>query len=94
MLRLNPWTIGTCNAGFGDTEVASFASRFDGKVLLRCGDDSSGYVHIRSRHEQDWKNKMGDPGNWDDYMVWSSDIAVRAAAVLEDLPSESDFLDQ
>lgn len=81
VLRLNPWTIGACNAGFGDTEVASFASRFDGKVLLRCGSDSRGYVHIRSRHEQDWKNQMGGPGNWDDYMVWASDNALRAPAV-------------
>jgi hypothetical protein len=81
-LLLNPLTIGFCNVGFGDLVVQDFNSTLDGKVPLRCGDQASGYVHIRARHEIDWQNQMGGPGLWDDYMVWATKAALEAPSLV------------
>lgn len=66
----DPIIIGLCNAGLGETTIASYNSLKDGVVDLKCGDSKSGYVHIREEHEDDWeKRKKGWPGYWDDLMV-------------------------
>jgi hypothetical protein len=75
--RLNPLTIGLCNAGFGEVVVSSFSTKFDGAVNLKCGDSVSGYVHIRANHQPQWQAQMGgSTGLWDDYMVWASGQAL------------------
>ena len=76
---LNPVTIGLCNAGLGDTEIASWKTSQFKTIYLRCGDSKSGYVHIRARHEMDWKNKLtstGGSGNWDDFMLFATSQAI------------------
>lgn len=75
---LDPITIGLCNAGFGETVIEKFPSRIDGTVSLKCGDNNSGYIHIRNRHQVDWRNQQPGGGNWDDFMVWASRQALTA----------------
>lgn len=84
--NLNPGTIAACNAGLGETVVASMTSLSDGTVNLRCGDSASGYVHIRSRHATSWANQMGGPGLWDDYMVWATTNALASPSMVKPQP--------
>lgn len=58
-----------------------------GRIKLECGvDQSSGYRHIRYRHQNDWTRKMAPMrGNWDDFM----DFATR-----QSLAAPSNFVDQ
>jgi len=53
-------------------------SAFDGLVSLKCGTNSDGYVHIRSRHQASWESQKGSGGLWDDYMVWATSSVVSA----------------
>ncbi len=79
--NLNPWTIAACNAGFGETVVSTYASRTSGNIDLKCGDSASGYIHIRERHENDWRqvvNIAGGGGNWDDLMDFVTKQSVEA----------------
>ncbi|MDQ0410449.1 hypothetical protein QF007_001572 [Clavibacter michiganensis] len=75
---LDPGTIGLCNAGFGDVSVASWETGI-GHVDLFCGDDRSGYVHIRTEHQVDWQTVVDGAGggaNWDDFMVFATGSIV------------------
>lgn len=77
---LNPVTIGSCNAGFGDVSVQRMDAKGVGTIDLFCGDSKSGYVHIRQRHENDWQtvinNTHGGGVLWDDFMVASTSQIV------------------
>lgn len=88
-LRLNPITIGLCNAGFGDKKVETFASKHDEDIVLYCGDSNSGYIHIRERHEEDWeKQKGGEKGHWDDYMVFVTRSALESPSYSAGKPND------
>lgn len=87
--RLNPITIGLCNAGFGDKKVEKFASKHDEEIVLYCGDSKSGYVHIREQHEEDWeKQKGGEEGHWDDYMVFVTRSALESPSYSAGKPND------
>lgn len=67
---LAPGTIALCNSGFGDVSVDNYQAKGIGKIDLFCGDGTSGYIHIRNRHESQWATVV--PGsNWDDIMDFS-----------------------
>lgn len=68
---LDPVAIGLCNAGAQHTTIALFLSKYDGLVKLTCGNDNTGYVHIRTRHASQWFRQTPEYRNWDDFMVWS-----------------------
>lgn len=74
--RLNPIVIGLCNGGASGLTVVEMNSAFDGVVSLKCGTNSDGYVHIRSRHQVGWEAQKGSGGLWDDYMVWATSSAL------------------
>ena len=77
---LDPITIGACNAGFGDVSVASWETGI-GHVDLFCGDDKSGYVHIRTGHQAQWQTVVDGAGGgayWDDFMVFATGSIVTA----------------
>jgi hypothetical protein len=79
---LDPGTIGLCNAGFGDVSVASWDTGI-GHVDLFCGDDRSGYVHIRTDHQVDWQTVVDGAGggaDWDDFMVFATGSIVTSPA--------------
>jgi hypothetical protein len=79
---LDPGTIGLCNAGFGDVSVASWETGI-GHVDLFCGDDRSGYVHIRTDHQSQWQTVVDGAGGgayWDDFMVFATGSIVTAPA--------------
>jgi hypothetical protein len=79
---LDPGTMGLCNAGFGDVSVASWDTGI-GHVDLFCGDDASGYVHIRKVHQADGQavvDGAGGGANWDDFMVFATGSMVTSPA--------------
>jgi hypothetical protein len=79
---LNPAIIGLCNGGLGDVSVDSWETDI-GHVDLLCGDDKSGYVHIRAKHQVDWQTVVDSAGggaNWDDFMVFATGSIVTAPA--------------
>lgn len=82
--KMNPISMLACNLGWSDWGVQSFTTTTYGTVNLLCGTSTSGYIHIRAKHESHWVSQMGGPGSWDDYMVWSSAHALR-------YPKESNF---
>lgn len=49
-----------------------------GYIKMECGTDAGyGYRHIRSRHQQDWQNKMYPlRANWDDFMDFATKQAL------------------
>lgn len=77
--QLDPGTIALCNAGFGDVSVRSWNNSSIGHIDLFCGDNSSGYVHIRTDHQADWQavlNTYPIGGSWDDLMVFATGEAI------------------
>lgn len=76
---LNPIVIGLCNAGFGETIISEWENPID-TFALRCGDDKSGYVHIREGHQSSWQgiiDKYGLVGTvWDDVMEFATGGAI------------------
>lgn len=80
---LNPISIGLCNVGRSTHVIEKFASKYDETVSLRCGHSGGGYIHIRSRHQQDWQNTMTGPGLWDDFMVYASREAMKSPSSTE-----------
>lgn len=84
--RLDPGTIGLCNAGFGDVSVQSWDDTVLGHVDLSCGDSASGYIHIRDGdgtpndvgHEAEWQAVVDSFGGgmWDDFMVHATGAAI------------------
>lgn len=86
--QLDPIVIAECNAGLGEVVIDTASSEEDGKVSLRCGDDKSGYVHIRKNHENDWeKRKGGAEGLWDDLMWYSTKSALENPSFTLDMGS-------
>jgi hypothetical protein len=83
--RLNPIVIGLCNGGASGLTVVDMNSAFDGVVSLKCGTNSDGYVHIRSRHQASWEAQKGSGGLWDDYMVWATGSALSAPSAIYSL---------
>lgn len=75
--KMNPISMWACNLGWSDWGVESFSTTAYGTVNLLCGTSTSGYIHIRVRHETQWVSQMGGPGAWDDYMVWASGNALQ-----------------
>lgn len=78
---LDPGTIALCNAGFGDVSVKSYDVPVLDHIDMLCGDDASGYVHIRKNHENDWQtlvDKYGGGTNWDDFMEYALAQSVTA----------------
>lgn len=73
---MNPIAMWACDLGFSTWTVETFPSLSDGTVSLLCGSSTSGYIHIKSRHDTEWASQMGGPGAWDDYMVWASANAL------------------
>ncbi|WP_166972280.1 hypothetical protein [Brevibacterium atlanticum] len=70
--HLNPVVIAECNLGVEDTKIGSVETKKDGKRTLKCGNKGWGYIHIRTRHEKDWKTVNKDTimnwPFWDDLM--------------------------
>lgn len=78
---LNPTTIAACNVGLGETVISTYAAQTLGNIDLKCGDSSSGYVHIRERHQNDWQQVVdlaGGGGNWDDLMEFVTKQSIEA----------------
>jgi hypothetical protein len=78
-----PGTIALCNAGFGDVSVESWDNAH-GHINLNCGDDKSGYVHIRTDHQADWQgviDKYPIGGSWDDSMSFATGEALLHGSV-------------
>lgn len=83
---LDAGTIGLCNIGLGDVSVQSWDDTAIGHVDLFCGDDASGYIHIRDGdgtpddpgHEADWQTLVDSfgGGDWDDFMVYATGEAI------------------
>ncbi|MFZ4840993.1 hypothetical protein [Mycetocola saprophilus] len=77
--RLDPGTIGLCNAGLGDVSVKNYDAVRLGNIDLLCGDERDGYVHIRKKHEKEWQSLMdslGGGGTWDDLMEMALSSSV------------------
>lgn len=77
-VELDPGTIALCNAGFGDVSVKSYEAPVLEHIDLLCGDDASGYVHIRKNHEEAWQTMVDSVGGgtWDDFMEYTLAEAV------------------
>ncbi len=76
---LDPGTVGLCNTGFGDVSVSHATAVRLGRVDLRCGNTSTGYVHVRSVWEKSWQKAIsGAPGQhlWDDFAVFAISRAL------------------
>jgi len=73
---LDPITIGACDIGLHGTLVASFLSKYDGRVSLKCGSTDVGYIHIRTKHQSQWDAFAAGNGYWDDFMLWSAESIV------------------
>lgn len=56
-----------------------------GYIKMECGNETGyGYRHIRSRHQQDWINRMSPlRGNWDDFMDFATRQALAAPSKAE-----------
>ncbi len=53
---------------------------------MYCGDDNSGYVHIRKNHQTDWQTLLNNideltgirsPSNWDDFMMYATTASLQ-----------------
>lgn len=78
---LNPITIAQCNLGHSDVIVEEMPSEKDGLVLMKCGTENAGYIHIRERHEKGWQyflDKYPIGGTWDDFMVFATRNSLKA----------------
>ncbi|WP_181273213.1 hypothetical protein [Brevibacterium oceani] len=70
--QFNPLIILDCNDPLYLLQlenVAKTKSKKDGEVTLKCGTPGYGYVHIRKKHEKEWKTVTSSKKvHWDDTM--------------------------
>lgn len=95
---LNPISIGLCNAGQRSHVISSVASGSGngialGIVDLKCGDEKTGYVHIRKNHQAQWQQfidrnpaAFGPFTLWDDFMWFATYHSIAAPNPAYDLP--------
>lgn len=66
--------------------ITSWGSKYHGNIALECGSaTSSGYNHIKSRHEKEWADlikRFGGESSWDDFMAYVSKSSLSSPSAI------------